>query len=303
MTLPDLARKIENRGRMYVRPSTQQEARSVTNITGKKDKSGPLVGWAVKHSGLKHEAILAEIVETLKTEDPEIAKKLILKEFGTKKARSDSARQVKGARFEDKVTEHFSAAVAGTLVHDAIEHHVHTGRFGFSFSARMDVQKAGTDDATALREIDGWLRQYLAFEQRFQPTWELLEATVWNETYGYAGTMDGLMRLPNGRRYLVDFKTGNGVYPEYGMQVEALARGEIIIDPETGDETPMTQVDALAILHIRPEYSDLHEVRRIDKVWEAFLGLIAVAEFEDISHLVLGTKVRTEAVEEGNAAA
>jgi hypothetical protein len=302
MTLPALARRVEQKGRMYVRPSTQGQAPSVTNITGKKDKSGPLVGWACKHAGLKHEAILAEIVETLRTEDPEIAKKLLLKEFGTKTARSASARAVKGARFEDKVTEHFSAAVAGTLVHDAIEYRVHNGRFGFGYGARQDIAKAGTDDVTALKEIDGWLRQYLAFEARFKPEWLLLEATVWNETLGYAGTMDGLMRLPNGRKYLVDFKTGNGVYPEYGMQVEALARGEIIIDPETGDETPMTEVDALAILHIRPQFSDLHEVRRHEQVWKAFLGLIEVSKFEDMAHLVLGTSVRTEAEEEALAA-
>jgi hypothetical protein len=301
MTLPALARKVENRGRTYVHPTTDEEWRSITNITGRKDKSGPLVGWACKHAGLKHEAILAEIVETLKNEDPEIAKKLLLKEFGTKKARSDSARAVKGARFDDKVTEHFSAAVAGTLVHDAIEFRVEHGRFGFSYGARKDIERAGATEVQAMQEIDGWLQQYLAFEARFNPTWELLEATVVNRTLGYAGTMDGLMRLPNGRRYLVDFKTGNGVYSEYGMQVEALARAEFILDTQ-GNETPLQQVDALAILHIRPEFSELHEVRRHDETWDAFLGLLAVAKFDDMSHLVLGTRVRTEAKEADAAA-
>lgn len=301
MTLPALARKKENPGRVYVHPLTDEEVPSVTNITGRKDKSGPLVGWAVKHSGIKHEAILAEWVEQFQ-EDPEFAAKMFVREFKTKKARGDSARAVKGARFEDKATAHFGASTAGTLVHDAIEHHVNHGTFGFSYSSLKDIEKDGATPAEALAEIAGWLQQYLAFTARFQPEWELLEATVWNREHGYAGTMDGLMRLPNGRRYLVDFKTGNGVYSEYGMQVEALARGEFILDTQ-GKETPMTEVDALAILHLRPEFYELHEVRRHDFVWDAFKGLLAVKKFDDMQHLVLGTRVRGEANKEGAQAA
>lgn len=295
MTLPALARKKENPGRVYVHPLTDEEVPSVTNITGRKDKSGPLVGWAVKHSGLKHEAILEEWVAQFQ-EDPDFAAKMFVREYKTKKGRYESARAVKGARFDDKATEHFGASGAGTLVHDAIEHHVNHGKFGFSYSSLQDIAKAGTDPATALYEIGGWLSQYEAFTERFKPEWELLEATVWNRELGYAGTMDGLMRLPNGRRYLVDFKTGNGVYSEYGMQVEALARGEFILDTQ-GNERPMIQVDALAVLHLRPEFYELHEVRRHDFVWEAFKGLLAVKKFDDLSHLVLGTRVRGEAGE------
>lgn len=292
--MPELARKKENPGRVYVHPLTDEEVPSVTNITGRRDKSGPLVGWAAKHCGLKHETILETWVEEFK-KDPEFAAKMFVREFGTKKGRYESARTVKGARFEDKVTEHFGASMAGTLVHDAIEHHVHTGKFSFSYSSLQDITKAGTDSATALQEIGGWLEQYLAFTDRFKPEWELLEATVWNRTLGYAGTMDGLMRLPNGRRYLVDFKSGGGVYPEYAMQVEALARAEFILDPKDGSEKPLQKADALAILHLRPEFYELHEVRRHDFVWEAFLGLLAVKKFDDQSHLVLGTRVRGEA--------
>lgn len=301
MTLPALARRKENPGRVYVHPLTDEEVPSVTNITGRKDKSGPLVGWAVKHSGIRHEAILAEWVEQFQ-EDPEFAAKMFVREFKTKKARSDSARAVKGARFDDRATKTFGASAAGTLVHDAIEHKVKHGTFGFSYGSQQEIRKAGLTDAEAIAEIQGWLDQYLAFAARFNPTWLELESTVWNRTLGYAGTQDGLMRLPNGRTYRVDFKTGNGVYPEYAMQLEALDRCEFVLDTQ-GKETPMEPADALAILHLRPEFYELHEVRRHDFVWDAFKGLLDVKKFDDLQHLVLGTRVRGEANKEEAQAA
>lgn len=305
MTLPALSRRKENPGRVYVRPSTQREVKSVTNITGRKDKSGPLVGWAVKHSGNKGAELLGELAALVASTEPDdlrMLQALVKQKYGTKKALYEAARTIKGARFDDRATASFSASNAGTLVHDVIEHHVHTGKPRFSYSSlKQIIEPAGITEAEALSEIMPWFVQYLAFERRFKPEWLLLEATVWNDTLGYAGTLDGVMRLPNGRVYLVDFKTGNGVYSEYGMQLEALARGEFIIDPETGEETPMIPVDALAILHIRPEFAELHEVRRHEKVWKAFLGLIDVAEFDDISQLVLGTSSKTVAEEEFTA--
>jgi hypothetical protein len=298
LTLPVLARQKSNFGRVYVHPLTGEEVPSVTNITGRKDKSGPLVGWAVKHSAARAMQELQTLLALFQDESiPQSVKEAIIKErYGTKKRLGQLEKEIKSARFEEKATESFSASEAGTLIHDLIETHVKEGRLGLSVgTVKMIVDKAGLSEEEAIEEVMPWFRQYLAFEKRFQPVWEQLESTVWNRTLGYAGTMDGLMRLPNGRRYLVDFKTGNGVYPEYGMQLEALARGEVIIDPETGYERPMTQVDSLAVLHLRPEYSKLHEVRRHDFVWEAFLGLLAVKRFDDQSHLILGVEVETRA--------
>src|SRR5690606_39338742 len=73
--------------------------------------------------------------------------------------------------------------------------------------------------------------QTCAFRSRFQPKWELCEATVFNHTVGYAGTLDGLATI-GGKTYLIDFKAANGIYPDYSLQLHALAHGEEVVRSE-----------------------------------------------------------------------
>lgn len=51
-----------------------------------------------------------------------------------------------------------------------------------------------------------------------------VEQVVYSREYGYAGTLDMLGRDEQGRVYVVDLKTSNGIYPEYALQVSAYAQ-------------------------------------------------------------------------------
>lgn len=69
--------------------------------------------------------------------------------------------------------------------------------------------------------LDEWgmFERYVDFCKRYEPKWEMIErAFVGNF---YAGTVDRVGILNDGRRYLIDLKTSNGVYDTYWLQLAA----------------------------------------------------------------------------------
>ena len=88
------------------------------------------------------------------------------------------------------------------------------------------------------------------------------EAMVWTEpdpefgSCGYAGTFDAIVEHPRHGITLIDWKTGTGVYPEFGVQVAGYALAEWM--SADGIDVPMPHVDCLAVAHVRPDGTDLH---------------------------------------------
>jgi hypothetical protein len=83
---------------------------------------------------------------------------------------------------------------------------------------------------------------------------EAAEATVYNVTYGYAGTMDALMSTDTGRIGVVDWKTRQGkrvsqtkVYETELLQAAAYARAEWILLPN-GESVAMPAVDGGSVV-------------------------------------------------------
>jgi hypothetical protein len=48
----------------------------------------------------------------------------------------------------------------------------------------------------------------------------LSEIVVWNDQYNYAGTIDFVCTI-DGEDWIIDFKTGQGTYPEHALQISA----------------------------------------------------------------------------------
>jgi hypothetical protein len=113
----------------------------------------------------------------------------------------------------------------------------------------------------------------LAF-QRFlaehEPHYYAAEAAVFNRERTYAGTLDAIADI-GGRRYLLDVKTGKGVYPEVAMQLAAYRFAEFLALPD-GTEYPMPAVDAAAVLHLPADGSyELIEVSADQDAFAFFL--------------------------------
>jgi hypothetical protein len=145
-------------------------------------------------------------------------------------------------------------------------------------------------------DVAPYVEQYRRFLEAWRPTFLMAEAPVYNLTWSYAGTCDGIMEL-HGRRFLFDYKTtefppdGERMrppWPEAALQLAAYARAEVVgvlseqryaqgkrfylFDPNLKHE-PMPKVDGALVIVISPFDCTPYLARIEDDVWNAFLAV------------------------------
>lgn len=155
---------------------------SVTSIVGVIDKSGPLMGWAVKN-------VLAICRGAI---EPDAAYPEIYLEQVWSSA-SKSYRQVRDA-----------AADLGTEVHNALEV---SRKSGLVLPPESDQARACFDAAI------GWLGQHNV------RTLEV-EKRVYSRKHKFVGTFDELAEV-DGKLSIIDWKSSKGMYAEYFLQTAA----------------------------------------------------------------------------------
>lgn len=101
------------------------------------------------------------------------------------------------------------AATAGSLAHDLIERRIHG-------DITAPVETSNIEHAAkalnALAQFDRWIASKAI---RFTHT----ELPLVSELYRFGGTLDAVGIGPGGEVVLVDWKSSNGVYPEYIVQL------------------------------------------------------------------------------------
>ena len=75
------------------------------------------------------------------------------------------------------------------------------------------------DEELSLEEWE-CLVSFANWFEKTKPEIIVNETVVWNDEYGYAGTIDFVCKIGE-EYYIVDFKTGQNVWPEYELQVSA----------------------------------------------------------------------------------
>lgn len=245
MTAPDLSRSTEN-GRFYVHPKNQKMVPSITNVIGMKNKPF-IAGWGYKQCGI----FVSENVETITAL--------------AKKDKASVVDLVKGAPYRSTA----KSGERGDLVHLWIEQRIKSG------GDEPTTEEVAENPDKSAREM--WA-SFLRIEARYHPEWLHSETTVWSDTHNYAGTIDWMARMGN---YIVlgDTKTGNGVYPEVGMQVAAAANADYALDQD-GKPFKLPTAEKFAVLHIRPRYARLSPLGSIDECFQGFLGLRAIFEWQ-----------------------
>jgi len=151
-------------------------------------------------------------------------------------------------------------AALGTAVHDAAA----SGR------ALTDVPP----------EVAPFLRQYLAWLGASKAELLLAERQVWNLEVGYAGTFDLIARFPDDSVWLVDLKTGSGIYSDHALQLAAYRYAEFVgndgvVDVEATEL--LRQVSGTAVLHLGQRKWEFVSIRTGAEEWRAFRGLLAFA--------------------------
>lgn len=85
--------------------------------------------------------------------------------------------------------------------------------------------------------------RYVEFRRRFEPTIHEIELNLCSPDLGYGGTLDRVLAL-NGKRILVDIKTGNSVYNHFWLQQSAYRKLLADCKPK------LAKIDDVGILHL-----------------------------------------------------
>jgi hypothetical protein len=235
--------QVELNRRRYYRLEDGTQLPSVTTILSLAISKPALIGWAAKTVAQQAMDNLPRLIRMSRGEEDEAVKWL--------KGRPYAQRD--------------EAANAGTAAHAVAEAHI----LGQPYVIPEPGSPAGKT-----------LAQFQRFLADWSPEFEATEAVVTNETYGYAGTLDALARIPALGDHLVvlDYKTGKtGPYAEWALQTVAYMRGEYLWLKD-GTKTPMPTAQGVAVLRLRPNGYALHVLEGdLDKAFQAFAAAAVLA--------------------------
>jgi hypothetical protein len=155
------------------------------------------------------------------------------------------------------------------------------------YEARDKAKVRGTDvhklaeELVAGREVDvpehlaGHVDAYIAFLEQFAPDPRAIELVVCHRGVGYCGTAD-LVAFMLGEVWLLDIKTGSGIYAETALQATAYMRAETFtLEGENGRERQLSTlgIQRAGAVHLRADGYDLYPLECGEDVWAYFRRL------------------------------
>jgi len=140
--------------------------------------------------------------------------------------------------------------------------------------------------------LAGHVESYVRFLDEWKPEPILIEAPVGHRRWRYAGTLDMVVRLPDGRQVLADIKTSaSGIWPETAYQLAAYRHAEVYLDAD-GREQPMVPVDAGYAIWVRADGYDVIPVECGERVFRDFLHIAWVARSARDNKNLIGEAIR-----------
>ena len=131
--------------------------------------------------------------------------------------------------------------------------------------------------------------------ETFKPKPTHIEVTVWSHKYQYAGSLDAIVEVA-GKRYLFDWKTSSGVFPDYALQCAAYAYADEIIKPDGGIEE-LPHIDGFIIAHLPKDPKERWSVVPMDITQQDFDGFLAARALfkwqQERSKIVVGPSLGT----------
>lgn len=150
-------------------------------------------------------------------------------------------------------------------------------------SRRGTAVHKGLEQLAAGQEVDvaegyvGLVDAYLRFVDEWAPRELLVERPVFSRRWRYAGTPDLVADLADGQRWLLDWKTGTTIRPEYALQLAAARYAETVLQGD-GVEAPVPRVDACGCVHLHLDGSyELRPMHATEVEWRVFLHAIPVS--------------------------
>ena len=205
---------------------------SVTTIIGKiLDKSGAIAGWARRETAACAVRNLDMLVR--------------MRDTGGDAAATDWLKKIPDYQRD-------SAADVGSRIH-----------------ALAEQINRGLEPAVTPEEAP-FIDSYRRFLADFRPRFLAAEEMVVSLRHRYAGTLDAIA-LIHGETWLLDLKSGSGVYPETALQLAAYGAADFIGRPGVARRFRLPRASRFGVVHVRPEGARLIEYRVDHGTFAAFL--------------------------------
>jgi CRISPR/Cas system-associated exonuclease Cas4 (RecB family) len=199
------------------------------------DKSGALIGWAVK---------LTRVFLTEKLQAGDI----ITLEHIEEAAKQHAIRKKE-------------AADLGTQVHAWVESYI-KAKFARNKKPELPQEE---------RVLNGVIA-FLKWEKEHKVKFVASEQIVYSRKHNYVGLAD-CIAIIDGKKVLIDFKTSNGVYPEFFAQIAAYAMAY--------NEETKEKIKERYIAKFGKETGEFEVIKDIYKGEDAFLACLTLRRFLD----------------------
>lgn len=151
---------------------------------------------------------------------------------------------------------------------------------------------AADEEVVVPPELVSYVEAYAQFLFDYDAQIFLSEAVAWSKTHGHCGTLDigahlfvgeimgDLEPLRVREDWLLDVKTGSGVYDDVAFQLAGYRYADTWVDfsgPEPV-EREMPSFDRCGVVHVREDGYSLHEVEVTEETYRGFLYLKASAD-------------------------
>jgi hypothetical protein len=154
------------------------------------------------------------------------------------------------------------------------------GRRGTEVHALAEQLVAG-HEVEVPDELAGHVDSAVRFLDEWKVTPILTECSVAHREHWWAGRLDLLGSLPDGRTILFDWKTTrSGIFAETAFQLAAYSHAEFhVTDDDIDTELPMPPIDECMAVWVRGDGYDVIPVDAGDDTYRKFRHLAHVAKF------------------------
>jgi hypothetical protein len=190
---------------------------------------------------------------------------------------------------------------------------------GSSVHAIAEKLALGIDPGPIDEEYRPYAEQLARWLRKWQPRYLMAEAPVYNLSYGYAGTLDGVMEV-GGRTVVFDYKTtevgpsdgkARPPWPEVALQLCAYRNAQLVgliseqryddrsnryyLYDQTAHHEPMPPTNGALCIVISPYDCFAHAIATGPKVWEAWQHVSALADWsQEGVKSVIGARLDAE---------
>jgi len=162
-----------------------------------------------------------------------------------------------------------AAADAGTLAHQMVEFHLE----GLIAESVLEGQPKDVSE-----NAQNAFRAFLEWSDQTNLEVEHQELSLVSETHRFGGTLDACVLRVNGKRAIGDWKTSNGLYPDYLIQVAAYGK----LYEECYPNDPVE--GGYHILRFSKSTGDFHHhfFADLNEGWKAFLLMRQLYDIDKI---------------------